>query len=94
MGFLFLETDLLLELGILDDLVQSRGNLSSSITNFGKSFLFSDREDFSSSKESTISTSLIHNIASDGKSEPLETCVLNLVFHTKNDDGMREPVEL
>ena len=27
LGFLLLKTDLLLELGILDDLVQSRGNL-------------------------------------------------------------------
>ena len=27
LGFLFLETDLLLDLGILDDLVQSRSNL-------------------------------------------------------------------
>ena len=27
LGFLFLEADLLLELGILDDLVQSRSNL-------------------------------------------------------------------
>ena len=38
------------------------------------------REEFTSSKVSTISTSLIHNIASDGKSEPFETCVLNRVI--------------
>ena len=61
---------------------------ASSISKFGKSFPCTDREDFSSSTESTISTSLIHNMAPDGKSEPLETCVLNLVFHTKNDDGL------
>ena len=53
---LLLEADLLLELGI-------------SISKFGKFFPATDREDFNSSKESTISTSLIHSIASDGKSE-------------------------
>ena len=62
------EADLLFELGILDDLVQSRGNLRGpSISKFGKSFPYTDREDFRPSKESTISTSLIHNTASDGK---------------------------
>ena len=37
-GFLFLETDLLLELGILDDLVQSRSNLLVKHLNVWKMF--------------------------------------------------------
>ena len=69
-------------------LFRAEAIFASSISKFGKSFPFSDREDFSSSKESTISTSVIHNKASAGKSEPLETCVMNLVFHTKNDCGL------
>ena len=44
-----------------------------------------DREDFNSSNESTISTSLIHKIAFDGKSEEVVTWLLNLIFQHKND---------
>ena len=51
-----------------------------------------DREDFNSSNESPISTSMIHNIASDGKSDPFETCVLNRVIH--NDEGLRNLPDL
>ena len=43
------------------------------ISKFGKFFPESDREDFNSSNEATISTSLIHDIASDGKSELVVT---------------------
>ena len=42
-----------------------------------------DRDDFNSSIESTISTSLIHNIATDGKSEQIVTWFLNRVFKQK-----------
>ena len=73
LGFLFLETDTLLELGFLDDLVYSRSNFRVQLFKFGKLFPETDREDFNSSNESTISTSLIHNIASDGKSEQVVT---------------------
>ena len=47
-------------------------------------------EDFNSSKVSTISTSLIHNMASDGKSEQVVTRFLNRIFHTKTivDQGI------
>ena len=58
-----------------------------SISKFGKFFPQTDREDFNSSNESTITTSLIHNIVSDGKSEQVVTCFLNRIFHTKNDCG-------
>ena len=67
---------------------EAEASLASNISKFGKFFPITDREDFSSSKESAISTSLIHNIAADGKSEPFETSVLNRVFHTKNDAGV------
>ena len=50
-------------------LFRAEAILASSISKFGKIFTETDREDLNSSNESTISTSLIHNIASDGKSE-------------------------
>ena len=67
-GFLLLETDFLIELEIRNDLVQSKQKQSSrpasqSLENY---FPEADREDLNSSKESILSTSLIHNIASDG----------------------------
>ena len=43
--------------------------LASSSSKFGKSLPAFDRDDFNSSTESTISTSLIHDIDSQGKSE-------------------------
>ena len=46
--------------------------LASSISKFGKSWPATDHDDFNSSKESTISTSLIHNIAS--ASEYYQSC--------------------
>ena len=54
-------------------LFKAEAILASNISKFGKFFPAVDREDFSSSHESTISTSLIHNIASDGKSEQVVT---------------------
>ena len=60
----------------------------SSISKFGKSFPDTDREDFNSSNESTISTSLIHNIASDGESDQVGTWVLNLFFQHRNQEGV------
>ena len=56
--------------------------------NLENPFHWTDREDFNSSKKSTISTSLFHNIVSDGKSEQVVTCVLNRIFHTKNESGL------
>ena len=67
LGFRFLETDLLLE---LDDLVQSRSNSSRPASQIlENSFQKRIARTSISSNESTISTSLIHNIASDGYSE-------------------------
>ena len=68
-------------------LFRAEAIFASSNSNFGKFFPAIDREDFNSSNESTISTSLIHNIAWDGKSEQVVTWFLNLIFHTKNDRG-------
>ena len=70
-------------LGILDDLVQSQNNLRVQHLFFPQT----EREDCNSSKESTISTSLIHNKASDGKSEQVVTGFLNRIFHAENDCG-------
>ena len=62
LGFLLLQADLLFEL-----VFRAEAIFASSISNFGKFFPQTDREDFNSSKESNNYTSLIHNIASDGK---------------------------
>ena len=64
-------------------LFKAEANFASSISKFGKSFPQTDREDFNSSKESTISTLLIHNMVSDGKSEQVVTWLLNLIFQQK-----------
>ena len=50
-------------------LFKAEAIFASSISKFGKFFPEADREDFNSYNESTISTTLIHNIASEGKSE-------------------------
>ena len=68
-------------------LFRAEALFASSISKFGKFFPETDREDSNSSNESTISTSLIQNIASDGKSEQVVTCFLNRIFQTKNDCG-------
>ena len=62
--------------------------LASSISKFGKFFPALDRQDFYSSNESTISTSLIHNKASNGKSEQVVTWFLNLIFQHKHVEGL------
>ena len=68
LSFLFLETDLffLLKWEFWMILFKTEAILASSISKFGKSLLASDREDFNLSTESTISTSLIQKIASEG----------------------------
>ena len=58
---------------------------ASSISKFGNFFPETDREDLNSSNESSVSTSLIQNIASDGKSEHAVTWFLIRIFQTKND---------
>ena len=57
LGFLFFETDFLLEVGILD-VFKAEAILASNISKFGKLCLAIDREDLHSSDESTISNSL------------------------------------
>ena len=52
---------------------QAEAILASDVSKFWKFIPAIDREDFPSSNESTICTSLIHNIASDGKSEQVVT---------------------
>ena len=69
-------------------LFRAEAIFTSSISKFGKFFPQTDREDFNSSIESTISASLIHNIASDGKSEQVVAWFLNRIFHTKNNCGV------
>ena len=90
LSFLFLKTDLLLEVGMLHDLVQSRSNLR--VQHFeksGNSFqkLIANTS-IPPSTESTISTSLIHNSAPEGKSEQVVTWFLNLIIRYKHDDGV------
>ena len=69
-------------------LFKAEAIFASYISKFGKFFPAIDRDDFNSSTESTISTSLIHNIASEEKSEKELTWCLNLVFQHENVEGL------
>ena len=58
--------------------------LASSTSKLGIEIHRIDDEDLESSTESTISTSLIHCIASVGNCEQVHTSVLNLIFQQVN----------
>ena len=58
--------------------------LASSTSKFGIWIPLTDDEDLRSSTDSTISTSLIHSIASIGNCEQVHTSVLNLIFQQAN----------
>ena len=62
--------------------------LASSTSKFGIEIPRVDDEDFRSLPESTISTSLIHCIASVGICEQVHTLVLNLFFQQANVAGV------
>ena len=62
--------------------------LASSTSKFGKWVPLIDRDDFQSSTESTISTSLTHNNASEGKLEQELSWILNLIFQHENVEGV------
>ena len=62
--------------------------LASSTSKFGIEIPRKDDEDFNSSTESTISTSLIHCIASVGNCEQVHTSVLNLIFQQAKVAGV------
>ena len=62
--------------------------IASNISKFGKFLPAIDRKDFNSSTEKTISTSFIHNIAPEGKSEQVVIWFLNLIFQYKSEDGV------
>ena len=63
--------------------------LASGTSKSGIRIPLTDDEDFKSSTESTISTSLIQCIASVGNCEQVHTSVLNLIFQQANVDGVR-----
>ena len=62
--------------------------LASSTSKFGIEIPRVDDEDLNSSTGSTISTSLIHCIPSDGNCEQVHTSVLNLIFQQANVAGV------
>ena len=62
--------------------------LASSTSKFGIWIPVTDDEDFKASTESTISTSLIHCIASVRNCEQVHTSVLNLIFQQANVAGV------
>ena len=72
--FLLLQAALLLKVGILDDLVQGSRYLRF--------------QHLTIREESTMSTSLIHNIASEGEPEQTHSPVLNLIFLHENAEGV------
>ena len=88
LGFLFLQSDLLFELEFWMILFKAEATLASSISKVGNLSTAIVRDDFNSSTESTITTSLIHNIESEGKSDQELTWVLNLIFQNIDDDGV------
>ena len=87
-SFHFLQTDLFLEAGILDDFFGAGAILASTNSKFGPGTPVIEREDFRSSTDSTISTSLIHSIASARNCEQVHTSVLNLIFQQANVVGV------
>ena len=62
--------------------------LASSTSKIGIEIPRIDDEDFKSSTESTISTSLIHCIAPVGNCEQVHTSVLNLILKEANVAGV------
>ena len=62
--------------------------LASSTSKFGIRIPLTDDEDFKSSTESSISTSLIHGIASVGNCEQVHTSMLNLIFQQAHVAGV------
>ena len=62
--------------------------LASSTSKFGIGIPLVDDEDFRSSTDSTISTSLIHSMASVGNCEQVHTSVLNLIFQQAKVAGV------
>ena len=77
LGFLFLQTDLSFEFSI-------EAIFASSTSKSGIRIPFTEHEDFISPTDSTISTSLIHSMASVGNCEQ----VLNLAFQQANVAGL------
>ena len=62
--------------------------LASSNSKSGPGVPLIEREDLRSSTDSTISTSLIHSMASVGNCEQVHTSVLNLIFQQANVVGV------
>ena len=81
---MFLQTDHFLQAGILDDFCWRR--VTQKIWTHRVPLI--EREDLRSSTDSTISTSLIHSIASVGNCEQIHTSVLNLIFQQANVAGV------
>ena len=83
-SFHFLQTELFLKRVFWMILFSAEAILASSNSKSGPGVPLIEREDLRSSTDSTISTSLIHNIASEGEREQALTCVLNLIFQHEN----------
>ena len=69
-------------------LLSAEAFLALSNSKFGPGVPLIEREDLRSSTESTISTSLIHSIASVGNCEQVRTSVLNLIYQQANVPGV------
>ena len=90
-NFHFLQTDLFLEAGIQDDFVQCWGHFSRRVTqSLAPGIPLIEREDLRSSTDSTISTSLIHSIASERNCEQIHTSVFESYLPTDKCCWCRE----
>ena len=95
LGFLFLQTDLFLEVRTYGWSCSKQKRFSSpALQNSWNRYPQFYREDFNSTTKSNISTSLIHSKASEGKSEQELTRVLNLIFQHEKRWRWREFIEL
>ena len=79
---------LLLKWDLWMNLFSAEATFASSTSKSGIRIPLTDNEDLKSSTESTISTFLIHSIASVGNCEQAHTSVLNLIFQQANVGGV------
>ena len=90
LGLLFLQTDSSFEVRIMDDFCSplKQSSRIKYFTKFGIGIPLIDDEDFKSSTESTISTSLIHCKASVENCKQVHTSVLNPIFQQAKVAGV------
>ena len=89
MSFHFRQSNFVSKVGIWNNFCSVLRQFSRPVTQkSGLGVPLIEREDLRSSTDSTISTSLIHSLASVGNCELVLTSVLNLIFQQANVAGL------